>query len=121
MVPGRLPASHGRERRAVRGRGILDQQGVPSRLLKSGLMLASLTVRDIVLIERAQLNFGPGLNGLTGESGAGKSILLDALGVPPGERAQGQLTIRRGADQTTPFASHPPRPRPHARTSPCIN
>ncbi|HYM17057.1 MAG TPA: DNA repair protein RecN [Micropepsaceae bacterium] len=62
-------------------------------------MLASLTVRDIVLIERAELNFGPGLNVLTGETGAGKSILLDALGLAAGERAQGRVAIRAGAEQ----------------------
>jgi DNA repair protein RecN (Recombination protein N) len=67
-------------------------------------MLASLTVRDIVLIERAELNFGPGLNVLTGETGAGKSILLDALGLAAGERAQGRLAIRGGADQAAAVA-----------------
>ena len=41
-------------------------------------MLASLTVRDVVLIEKAELNFAAGLNVLTGETGAGKSILIDA-------------------------------------------
>jgi DNA repair protein RecN (Recombination protein N) len=49
-------------------------------------MLSSLTVRDIVLIEKAELNFAPGLNVLTGETGAGKSILLDALGLAAGAR-----------------------------------
>ena len=44
-------------------------------------MLAALTVRDIVLIENGALEFAPGLNVLTGETGAGKSILLDALGL----------------------------------------
>jgi DNA repair protein RecN (Recombination protein N) len=78
-------------------------------------MLASLTVRDIVLIERAELNFGPGLNVLTGETGAGKSILLDALGLAAGERAQGRLAIRGGAEQAATVAvfdigsSHPVR------------
>ena len=62
-------------------------------------MLASLTVRDIVLIERAELHFGAGLNVLTGETGAGKSILLDALGLAAGERAQGRVAIRAGAEQ----------------------
>jgi DNA repair protein RecN (Recombination protein N) len=62
-------------------------------------MLASLTVRDIVLIERAELHFAPGLNVLTGETGAGKSILLDALGLAAGERGLGRTIIRGGAEQ----------------------
>ena len=94
----------------------MDQQGVPSRLLKSGLMLASLTVRDIVLIGRAELNFGPGLNVLTGETGAGKSILLDALGLAAGERAQGRLAIRGGAEQAAAVAIFDLGARHPART-----
>ena len=47
-------------------------------------MLAMLKVRDLVLIEDAVLEFAPGLNVLTGETGAGKSILLDALGLAAG-------------------------------------
>jgi DNA repair protein RecN (Recombination protein N) len=62
-------------------------------------VLASLTVRDIVLIERAELHFAPGLNVLTGETGAGKSILLDALGLAAGERGSGRTIIRTGAEQ----------------------
>ena len=62
-------------------------------------MLASLSVRDIVLIERAELHFAPGLNVLTGETGAGKSILLDALGLAAGERGLGRTIIRGGAEQ----------------------
>ena len=49
-------------------------------------MLTSLTVRDVVLIEALDLEFGPGLLALTGETGAGKSILLDALGLVLGAR-----------------------------------
>jgi DNA repair protein RecN (Recombination protein N) len=60
-------------------------------------MLASLTVRDIVLIEKAELHFAPGLNVLTGETGAGKSILLDALGLAAGERGAGRTAVRTGA------------------------
>src|SRR3954469_7055401 len=67
-------------------------------------MLASLTVRDVVLIERAELNFAPGLNVLTGETGAGKSILLDALGLAAGERATGRTVLRPGADQACVIA-----------------
>jgi DNA repair protein RecN (Recombination protein N) len=62
-------------------------------------MLASLAVRDIVLIERAELSFAPGLNVLTGETGAGKSILLDALVLAAGERGQGRAQLRPGTAQ----------------------
>jgi DNA repair protein RecN (Recombination protein N) len=67
-------------------------------------MLASLLVRDIVLIEKAELNFAPGLNVLTGETGAGKSILLDALGLAAGERGQGRTAVRAGAEQAAVVA-----------------
>ena len=50
-------------------------------------MLTSLSIRDVVLIESLDLEFGPGLGVLTGETGAGKSILLDALGLALGARA----------------------------------
>ena len=62
-------------------------------------MLASLTVRDVVLIEKAELNFAAGLNVLTGETGAGKSILLDSLGLALGMRADTGL-VRSGAEQS---------------------
>src|SRR5215471_1682391 len=62
-------------------------------------MLAALTVKDIVLIESASLEFARGLNVLTGETGAGKSILLDALGLATGGRGQGRATVRPGATQ----------------------
>lgn len=62
-------------------------------------MLASLSVKDIVLIEKASLAFAPGLNVLTGETGAGKSILLDALGLATGSRGQGRAAVRVGAEQ----------------------
>ena len=61
-------------------------------------MLASLTVRDIVLIERAELHFAPGLNVLTGETGAGKSILLDALALLLGDRFE-LRQLKAGADR----------------------
>jgi DNA repair protein RecN (Recombination protein N) len=61
-------------------------------------MLRSLTIRDVVLIERLELDAGAGLSVLTGETGAGKSILLDALGLALGGRAEQRL-VRRGADK----------------------
>lgn len=54
-------------------------------------MLAALSIRDIVLIERLELALGRGLCTLTGETGAGKSILLDALGLAIGARADSGL------------------------------
>jgi len=79
-------------------------------------MLASLTVRDIVLIEKAELNFAAGLNVLTGETGAGKSILLEALGLAAGERGQGRASLRPGADQAAVVAVFEPAARHPART-----
>ncbi len=61
-------------------------------------MLCSLSVRNLLLIESLDLDFQPGLNVLTGETGAGKSILLDCLGMVLGWRGRADL-IRIGADQ----------------------
>jgi DNA repair protein RecN (Recombination protein N) len=61
-------------------------------------MLLGLTIRDVVLIDRLDLAFRPGLCVLTGETGAGKSILLDALGLALGVRAESGL-VRKGAEQ----------------------
>ncbi len=77
-------------------------------------MLVSLSVRDVVLIDRLDLSFDRGLCVLTGETGAGKSILLDALGLALGHRADAGL-LRPGAKQasvTAVFevgAGHPAR------------
>jgi DNA repair protein RecN (Recombination protein N) len=75
-------------------------------------MLVGLTIREIVLIDRLDLAFRPGLCVLTGETGAGKSILLDALGLALGKRAEPGL-VRDGAAEaavTAEFAvgqNHP--------------
>ncbi len=61
-------------------------------------MLLGLTIRDVVLIDRLDLALRPGLCVLTGETGAGKSILLDALGLALGKRAEAGL-VRAGAQQ----------------------
>ena len=61
-------------------------------------MLAHLAIRDIVLIERLDLDFSSGLSVLTGETGAGKSILLDSLSLALGARGDASL-VRHGASQ----------------------
>lgn len=67
-------------------------------------MLCGLAIRNVVLIERLDLSFGPGLSVLTGETGAGKSILLDALGLALGARADSGL-VRAGAERADVVAS----------------
>ncbi|MEI6417653.1 MAG: DNA repair protein RecN [Sphingomonadales bacterium] len=77
-------------------------------------MLTGLAINNVVLIEALALDFAPGLNVLTGETGAGKSILLDALGLVLGMRADAGL-VRQGADAARVVAefsvpaSHPAR------------
>ncbi len=66
-------------------------------------MLLGLVIRDVVLIETLDLSFGPGLTALTGETGAGKSIVLGALGLAAGARGEASL-IRRGAAQASATA-----------------
>lgn len=61
-------------------------------------MLHGLSIRDMLLIDRLELEFQPGLNVLTGETGAGKSILLDSLGFVLGWRGRAEL-VREGAQQ----------------------
>lgn len=72
-------------------------------------MLTALSIRDVVLIERLDLGFGPALTVLTGETGAGKSILLDSLGLALGARADSGL-VRMGAEQASVTASFAPPP-----------
>lgn len=61
-------------------------------------MLRSLDIRDLLIIDHLDLGLQPGLNVLTGETGAGKSILLDSLGFVLGWRGRAEL-VRAGADQ----------------------
>ena len=61
-------------------------------------MLRGLEIRDMLIIDRLELGFEPGLNVLTGETGAGKSILLDALGFVLGWRGRAEL-VRQNAGQ----------------------
>lgn len=71
-------------------------------------MLLTLSIRDIVLIEQLELNWTSGLSTLTGETGAGKSILLDALGLAIGARGDASM-VRHGVDQgsvTAIFSLH---------------
>ena len=67
-------------------------------------MLTSLYISNVVLIEKLNLQFGAGLNIMTGETGAGKSILLDALSLALGARSDTGL-IRNGCDMATIVAS----------------
>jgi len=74
-------------------------------------MLTHLQIENYALIERADIEFGPGFNVLTGETGSGKSIIVDALGLVLGERAEAGA-VRSGAEMaavtgsfSTPFAS----------------
>jgi DNA repair protein RecN (Recombination protein N) len=77
-------------------------------------MLVELAIRDIVLIERLEVGFGAGLTVLTGETGAGKSILLDALGLALGGRGDAGL-VRHGAAQGQVSAVFDPGPDHPAR------
>jgi DNA repair protein RecN (Recombination protein N) len=70
-------------------------------------MLTALSIRDIVLIEALDLDFRAGLGVLTGETGAGKSILLDSLGLALGARADSGL-VRSGVDKAQVTASFNP-------------
>src|SRR5258705_853752 len=63
-------------------------------------MLERLAIRDLAVVERADIAFGPGLNAVTGETGAGKSLLVQAVSLLVGERADSD-TVREGAESAT--------------------
>lgn len=75
-------------------------------------MLKSLAIRDIVLIDRLDLGFGGGLCVLTGETGAGKSIILDALGLALGQRSDRALVRQGSAQGSVAAAFEPPMEHP---------
>lgn len=74
-------------------------------------MLLSLTVKDFVIVDSIALDFSPGFTVLTGETGAGKSILLDALSLLLGDRAEG-AQVREGAERAEITAEFDPQGRP---------
>jgi DNA repair protein RecN (Recombination protein N) len=78
-------------------------------------MLTSLSIRDIVLIEKLDLSFEKGLTVLTGETGAGKSILLDSLGLALGARGDASL-VRAGQPKGAITAGFSVGPKHNART-----
>ena len=78
-------------------------------------MLARLSIRDVVLIDQLDLEFPAGLTILTGETGAGKSILLDALSLALGARGDGGLVRHgQGQGQVTAVFELPPGHAAHA-------
>jgi DNA repair protein RecN (Recombination protein N) len=77
-------------------------------------VLRSLTIRDIVLVQSLTLDLAPGLNVLTGETGAGKSILLDALGLTLGRKGRADM-LRAGAAEGSAVAVFDIRPDHPAR------
>src|SRR5688572_4519007 len=67
-------------------------------------MLTDLTIKDVVIIEALSIPFDAGFVTLTGETGAGKSIILDALGLALGSRSEARL-VRQGCEQASVTAS----------------
>src|SRR5690606_35941313 len=70
-------------------------------------MLRNLHIRDFVIVERAEIDFGPGFTVFSGETGAGKSILVDALALTLGERADATV-VREGAERADITAEFDP-------------
>ena len=62
-------------------------------------MLTELRIRDLAIIDRLDLTFAPGFNVLTGETGAGKSIIIDAVNLLLGDRASADV-VHTGAERT---------------------
>ena len=81
-----------------------DKPGHDDCIWYQAPMLSRLSIRDIVLIDRLDIDFAPGLAVLTGETGAGKSILLDAFALALGARGD-QSLVRHGVEQGQVIAS----------------
>src|SRR5580692_10389772 len=99
--PTRAAAARaGRQTAQKNGRRQRQESRLYSRsvLICRSAMLARLSIRDIVLIDRLDIDFGSGLAALTGETGAGKSILLDAFALALGARGDTAM-VREGAEQ----------------------
>ena len=79
-------------------RFVVMDSGSRARACPGMTMLSRLSIRDIVLIERLDIDYAAGLSVLTGETGAGKSILLDAFALALGSRGDASL-VRNGAEQ----------------------
>jgi len=95
---GRVGGNAGSDDAGPDGAGSPDEAGRPygSDPTPTAGRLTDLTVRDLALLERVAISFEPGLNVLTGETGAGKSLLIDALGLAVGARADSGL-VRSGS------------------------
>jgi DNA repair protein RecN (Recombination protein N) len=77
-------------------------------------MLQELSIQNLALIEKLQLNFNTGFSSLTGETGAGKSILLDALGLTLGDRSDSSL-VRHNTPRAEVTAQFDIKQLPHVQ------